>query len=521
MVARAEHSRSALREPNALTAFAIAAIVVIVYLLAPLPVVVIALAAFVVGAALVPLTGPLAITLSLPFSPLTRSFGQMAITPTEALIVGATGASLVRWLYLRLRSTPLASLDAQTRQRPEPHGLVPRDVASRQDRLRDLAVSMLQPARTSGNGRQDDAGILRALTAGAIALLLCGVISLVISAQFRESLRVFRLVILEPVLFYGVLVTALNQSDDRLRGARQIATMLALAGAAIGVIGIVHYVTGTNLITAEEVKRIRGFYGSPNNLGLFLDRSLPLTLGLALGTGRIASGYLALAAVQGAALLLTFSFGAWLATAVALILLAAFHGRRALLLTLGSFALIAVLALPFASNVDRIRMRFNLAEGTSFLRIQVWLAALAMLRDHPIGGIGLDNFLYYYRDRGYMLPAAWREPNLSHPHNIILDFWLSLGLTGLITFGWLLTQWVRAIIQLWQRLVSGEGRGLVMGLAAAMSASLAHGLVDNSYFLMDLAVLFWASFAIVGVLSVRAGREDGGYGGVPQMSDEQ
>ena len=35
--------------------------------------------------------------------------------------------------------------------------------------------------------------------------------------------------------------------------------------------------------------------------------------------------------------------------------------------------------------------------------------------------VGLDNFLYAYRGR-YILDAAWQEPNLNHPHNIVLDF---------------------------------------------------------------------------------------------------
>ena len=43
----------------------------------------------------------------------------------------------------------------------------------------------------------------------------------------------------------------------------------------------------------------------------------------------------------------------------------------------------------------------------------------------PCGAIGLDQFLYLYPR--YMHPDAWREPNLSHPHNLLLDFWLRLG----------------------------------------------------------------------------------------------
>ena len=31
-----------------------------------------------------------------------------------------------------------------------------------------------------------------------------------------------------------------------------------------------------------------------------------------------------------------------------------------------------------------------------------------------------------------MLPEAWREPNISHPHNWVLDFWIQMGVLGLV-----------------------------------------------------------------------------------------
>ncbi|MER3437068.1 MAG: hypothetical protein C4346_05405, partial [Chloroflexota bacterium] len=44
----------------------------------------------------------------------------------------------------------------------------------------------------------------------------------------------------------------------------------------------------------------------------------------------------------------------------------------------------------------------------------------------------LDQFLYQYRPR-YIEPAGWAERYTSHPHNLVLDFWLRLGLGGLLT----------------------------------------------------------------------------------------
>ena len=53
-----------------------------------------------------------------------------------------------------------------------------------------------------------------------------------------------------------------------------------------------------------------------------------------------------------------------------------------------------------------------------------------MLRDFPSRGIGLDQFLWLNRSR-YIDPHIWNERYTSHPHNLLLDSWLSLGLPGL------------------------------------------------------------------------------------------
>ncbi|MCL5958509.1 MAG: O-antigen ligase family protein [Chloroflexi bacterium] len=121
-----------------------------------------------------------------------------------------------------------------------------------------------------------------------------------------------------------------------------------------------------------------------------------------------------------------------------------------------------------------------------------------MIRDNPIRGIGLDNFLYKYPR--YMLPEAWREPNLSHPHNLVLDFWLRLGSPGLIVILWLLYGFFRAGARLHRRIGDRTCQALAIGLMASMVDFVVHGLIDNSYFVVDLAIIFWATLAMLRIL---------------------
>jgi O-antigen ligase len=265
----------------------------------------------------------------------------------------------------------------------------------------------------------------------------------------------------------------------------------------IGLVAVAQWFLGRNLITAEGVTRVRGFYGSPNNLALYLGRALPLALALGLwGRNRRRRVLYGLGAVgMVIAIVLTYSRGAWLlGIPASLLFLAAVRGRRTLLLMAGSLLVIGAVGLALVGP-DRLVTLADSDQGTAFLRIQLWRSSWAMIRDHPILGIGLDNFLYFYRS-AYVLPTAWEELNLSHPHNIVLDFWLRLGLAGLLLVGWVLVSFFRLGWRAYRLVPVGDTRLLVVGLMAGMVDVLAHGLVDSAFFLVDLAFAFALMLAL-------------------------
>jgi O-antigen ligase len=112
-----------------------------------------------------------------------------------------------------------------------------------------------------------------------------------------------------------------------------------------------------------------------------------------------------------------------------------------------------------------------------------------MIRENPLLGVGLDNFLYAYRGR-YILDAAWQEPNLSHPHNIVLDFATRLGLLGLLAGGWMIWVLARTLKRALSK-VSAQWLPVAAGFSGALAAMLVHGVVDHSFFLVDLAFSFY------------------------------
>jgi len=340
--------------------------------------------------------------------------------------------------------------------------------------------------------RRDWRAVLPRRTDGpALFFVAVGLLSLTAAEYQGVALRELRTVVAEPALLFALSTRVITTRQQ----ARRVADGLILAGVLAALWGIGQFWLGQGIITAEGVWRVRAAYPSPNNLGLFLERTLPLAAALALGEQRRRErGLYALAAlITGLGLVLTFSRGAWLGLGVALLFLGAWRGLGALLAVV-AMLIAGLLALVPLGRVERFSSLFDFQEGTTFLRLKLWQAALRMALDHPLQGVGLDNFLYKYPD--YRLPEAWAEPNLSHPHNIILDWWLRLGALGLLALAALLVDFFH---RAWRALAStnADVRALAAGLTASMVAALTHGLIDNSYFLVDLAVVFMLSYGLV------------------------
>ena len=336
---------------------------------------------------------------------------------------------------------------------------------------------------------------------GVLTLVIVGGISLTWAEHTRVAAREFRSVLLEAGVFYGLLRVIIAGRWGRARGRLSmwwIVDAWVLGGVVIAVVGLFQWVSGHNLITAEGVWRVRGFYGSPNNLALYLGKVFPLALAVVTwgrhDRRRLFYGLSAL--LIAVAIFLTYSRGAWVVGVPAsLLFLAALRGRRTLVMAVGILVLVGAVVLLLV-GVGRLTSLLNMAEGTTFFRLQLWQSSWAMIRDHPLLGVGLDNFLYHYRTH-YVLPTAWEEFNLSHPHNLVFDFWLRLGVPGLLIFLWVLVFFFRQGFKTYSLLPQGDERLLTLGMMAGMVNLVAHGLVDNAFFLVDLAFAFVLMLAVV------------------------
>lgn len=341
------------------------------------------------------------------------------------------------------------------------------------------------------------------------------------AAYAPQAVYEWRTVFLAGGLFWLLLHTGAPATGGGWTAAhRLILAGWLVGGTLMAGLALWQYAASTMLITAEGVSRVRGLYGSPNNLALYLDRTVLVAVGLALylpattphSTARMRLLLWSAAGVQLAALLLTFSKGALLLGLPAGFAMLWLGG---LLLSprdraaprrvwfnrphwwLAGLALVALLVMIPFLGTERFRNLLDFSQGTGFLRLQLWRSSLAMAWDHWLAGVGPDNFLYAFRSR-YLLPAAWEEPNLNHPHNVLLDGWTRLGVPGLIlVVGWLANGLKPLVQRAWQTRTGSANNNkplsalpVWIAILSASAGALAHGLLDVSYALPDL-MLTW------------------------------
>ncbi|HEY7983747.1 MAG TPA: O-antigen ligase family protein [Ktedonobacterales bacterium] len=371
----------------------------------------------------------------------------------------------------------------------------------------------------------------------ALAVFLAaGVLGVLVARRPHEALRAWRWEVLEPPLYLALLLLHARRPRARcwlvgaLLASAALLALLAVAQVALLHVTVAPIAAGNRVVPLPlepgGYRATAFLYGSGNALAAYLERAAPFALALALAPAAALArrpwarpALAALVALLVAGIALTGSRGALAASAVVLLgmgALALAGTRRARVwLGLTALALVALGAALLLSGAGAGLVAGH--TGSAGVRLFVWLAALHMLRDHPIFGIGLDQFLYYYSPHFSAQPywittfngrptAAGLEPDLAHPHNLVLDLWLSLGIAGLVAFAALAAGALRRGARLWQARAVDPWRAAVgLGLCGSLVAAFIHGMVDSAYFAPDLALFFWLALALA-LLAARGAR---------------
>lgn len=191
------------------------------------------------------------------------------------------------------------------------------------------------------------------------------------------------------------------------------------------------------------------------------------------------------------ALLLTSTRSAWVGAAAGIGVVLLLRDFR--LIALLPIAAAAAIAVSPALVTDRMYSIFDLNDPTSRDRVAMLQAGAAIVRDHPLTGVGPDMVRQVYPD--YRVPGAVQEHNI-HLHNVPVHIAAERGLPALV-------MWIAfvgtALLALHPLLRRSRHRVLAATATAATVAMLTAGLFEynfgDSEFLMLYLVLLTLPFA--------------------------
>ncbi len=330
--------------------------------------------------------------------------------------------------------------------------------------------------------------------------VIVGFLSMVNSVSLTLSLEGFFLKLFEWIMIYFIIVEVIN-SKKRLN---RILVVLLSSMALISLDGIFQYITGREFIFVHHYSisgtRLRACFGNPNNFAGWLVMMVPLALSLAyFGMNNwfnlpdkyswfkkfIRPILWFITALLIACLALTYTRGAWVATALSLIFLGIFKSKRLLI-----FIIIALLLIPFIAPEQMKNRVIQLSKQTQ-IRSYLWREALNIVKDFPLFGCGLNTY-------------ATVGPNYKitkttgcYPHNSYLHMAAEAGLLGLGAFAWIMISLFKTSLTNLKKINDRFHSAFLIGLLAGLFGFLAHSFVDTNIYTLQLGNLMWFVMGLI------------------------
>lgn len=362
-----------------------------------------------------------------------------------------------------------------------------------------------------------------------IAILLTSWSGIIVAGMSNTALGIWKAYFFEPILLFILVINLFSYPEGR----QKVIRALSVSALAVSLFAIFQWATGLYISNpfwvAAETRRATSFFPYPNAVGLFLAPIIPIITGFIINhwnnlKNQERSFYLATIFAALLAVWAAKSEGALVGLIVGLGFMGLLVNKNVRLITLG-LGVVIVASLWFTPSLKEYALsKITLSDLSGQIRQQQWKETKEMLQDGRFfSGAGLsgyqaavapfhqDGIWFKTKDPNWLRnimnseeyrQKMWQPTEIYlYPHNIILNFWTEIGLLGMLAFVWLIA---RAIIQSIKIFIKRTPeKYLALGLGAALTVIVIHGLVDVPYFKNDLAALFWVFLALIGGLSLK------------------
>jgi O-antigen ligase len=217
-----------------------------------------------------------------------------------------------------------------------------------------------------------------------------------------------------------------------------------------------------------------------NHIAMNILLVLPLAVALLCEERRSRLLYGTMTVIMLLGFILSNSRGGWVgAAALALFLLwKARSGKlRTLVISLIVVTLVTISIFSF-SRARLLTLSKPMADTSFQCRITMWKISAQIFRDHPLVGIGFSNNIFTALEHKYALELFSRgiikEPEMfdPHPHSLLMQVLVYLGLAGFAILLWLISSVIETIGQI----AGKEGKSMVL---TAIQAGLIGFFVSN------------------------------------------
>ncbi len=425
-------------------------------------------------------------------------------------------------------------------------------------------VEVSRDKRLNTNERYPlDVEIILVLIISFIAVFVSGITNTglgIWKAYFFEPIMVF-------ILIFNIFFKNKEGQNDLLNLFKKIILPLGLAVFFVSTFAIFQKISGyyipNELWAASATRRVTAIYGYPNAVGLFLAPIFLLMFSFLLAmrskyscertecakwnpislkwfwrmpvSEKLLFSFLKITCLTSLlAIYFAKSEGALIAIVVGVIFLAFFFEpfnkfAKVRILVVVLFLILLALIFSIAPLQKSVLEKIKLNDFSGQVRKAQWQEAGIMLRDGNwllgAGLAGYQNKIAPYHQNGIYIknddpefdrlikvdPAYqakyWQPLEIFlYPHNIFLNFWVELGLFGMLLFLWIIIKALYVgFCSLGDETVM-ERRFLILGTMGAILVMAIHGIVDVPYFKNDLAVLFWVVISLIGVLQLKSNK---------------
>ncbi len=253
--------------------------------------------------------------------------------------------------------------------------------------------------------------------------------------------------------------------------------------------------------------RLSTFYGFPTRVGMLLDMFIPFTaafMGYYWENRRFRAASVLLLMLEVVCLLLAEVRGSMLALSVAAVIVAAIwlaQNRSRIPKKVQRGLLMAVFLFVAAAVAYAVALRWgSYSAMIGGERFMMWESSFHMWLDHPLTGIGLNEWQAAYAE-GIYHPAASREAGQVMPHNVFIYFFATAGTIGglaYIAYCGLMLSYLADTVKKYAE------NPFSWALLFMFIAATAHGLVDQTFILKLTGRVFYMLLG-VGILFIKSG----------------